>query len=540
MLNKKGYAHAKKLINAGQVNKAARWSFSASDGNKLLGADGDDWANYGKWFMFIDNDEDADTKGHYKFPFGKNGEVYRKAIIAIKQRASQFDYSDVLEAATELLDLIDKEENNLDKRHIISVEEDEETVTIVYEKDTMDDNSEEAEEMDQEEMAADDEEEILEEIEEEEEEEIQEYSYSSNIIIVSGAPCSGKNTYVDKYKRTGDLVWDFDKVHSALTGSKTHEHLQSVRKYIFSMRDKFYSDLKNEKQLRVWIINSSPYKSVRKSLAKELDACLIYIQRSKDDCIKSASNERPEVWRDYINSYFEQFEEIERDENIKIIEDNKMDKRSVNVWDEKHTSEKRYFAIQSRLTQNKGKDVVIGHAAVFNTLSEDLGGFQERIEPNAFDDVLENDVRAYFNHDPNYLLGRTSAGTLRLSVDQKGLRYELDVPNTTAGRDLKENMRLGNITQSSFAFTIGKDGDSWERGEDGNDIRIINKVDRLYDVSPVSLPAYPDANDLALAKRSNFLYKEKQKQEAEKRFEKDYVKNSLLKLTINILKRKAK
>lgn len=206
----------------------------------------------------------------------------------------------------------------------------------------------------------------------------------------------------------------------------------------------------------------------------------------------------------------------------------------VDVWDKKHTQEKRYFEIESRLTKDKGKDVVVGHAAVFNSLSEDLGGFREKIMPGAFDDVLKNDVRAYFNHDPNYLLGRTSAGTLRLSVDEKGLRYELDVPNTTAGRDLKENLRLGNITQSSFAFTIGRDGDSWERNEDGADIRIINKVNRLYDVSPVSLPAYPSANDLALAQRSNFLDKEKTR----KKNEQEYETNSLLNLKINLLKRK--
>ena len=206
----------------------------------------------------------------------------------------------------------------------------------------------------------------------------------------------------------------------------------------------------------------------------------------------------------------------------------------VNVWDKKHTQEKRYYEIESRLTKKNGQDVVVGHAAVFNSLSEDLGGFREKIMPGAFDDVLKNDVRAYFNHDPNFLLGRTSAGTLRLSVDEKGLRYELDVPNTTAGRDLKENLRLGNITQSSFAFTIGKDGDSWERNEDGADIRIINKVNRLYDVSPVSLPAYPSANDLALAQRSNFLDKEKTRKEDEQKYE----SNSLLYLKINLLKRK--
>jgi uncharacterized protein len=238
---------------------------------------------------------------------------------------------------------------------------------------------------------------------------------------------------------------------------------------------------------------------------------------------------------------YEETEEEEIEEEIDEEEEEEIEEEAqarglenVNVWDKKHTSETRYFNIDSRLDKKEGKDVVIGHAAVFNSLSEDLGGFREKIQPGAFDDVLKNDVRAYFNHDPNYLLGRTTAGTLRLSVDENGLRYELDVPNTTAGRDLKENMRLGNITQSSFAFTIGKDGDSWERAENGADIRVIKKVKRLYDVSPVSLPAYPSANDLALAQRSNFIDKENTRKDQEQKYE----LNSLLNLKINLLKRK--
>lgn len=232
-------------------------------------------------------------------------------------------------------------------------------------------------------------------------------------------------------------------------------------------------------------------------------------------------------------------EEIDEEEEEELEEDegNIYGSRStskVNVWDKKHTSEKRFFDIESRIDKKDGKDIAVGYASVFNSLSEDLGGFKEKIMPGAFDEVLNNDVRAYFNHDPNLILGRVSAKTLRLSVDDKGLKYELDIPNTTAGRDLKENMRLGNINQSSFAFTIGKEGDSWERNEDGKDIRLIHKVNRLYDVSPVSLPAYPSADNLALAHRSNFLDKENTRKNEEKEFE----MNSLLKLKINLLKRK--
>lgn len=207
---------------------------------------------------------------------------------------------------------------------------------------------------------------------------------------------------------------------------------------------------------------------------------------------------------------------------------------SSNIWENQNDMEKRFYNIklEKRTKDGKSNPVVVGHAAVFNTLSEDLGGFQERIDKNAFDDVLDNDVRAFFNHDPNHLLARTSSGTLKLSVDEKGLKYEFSVPNTSSGRDLLVSMERGDISQSSFAFTI--QDDTWNQ-ENGVDIRTINKVKRLYDVSPVSIPAYPHANDLAVAQRSLAINKETKQRKDE---EIDLIKRNLLKLNIEILKRK--
>lgn len=209
-------------------------------------------------------------------------------------------------------------------------------------------------------------------------------------------------------------------------------------------------------------------------------------------------------------------------------------KNNINIWDNMNTTEKRFFdiSLEKRNSDENENTVVVGHAAVFNRLSENLGGFQERILPGAFDDVLENDVRAFFNHDPNHLLARSSSGTLRLSVDDKGLKYEFDVPNTTSGRDLLVSLERGDITQSSFAFTV--QGDSWAK-ENGVDVRSITKVKRLYDVSPVSIPAYPDANDLAVAQRSLAIEKEKQQKKEE---EIDLISRNLLELKLKIIKKK--
>jgi uncharacterized protein len=227
-------------------------------------------------------------------------------------------------------------------------------------------------------------------------------------------------------------------------------------------------------------------------------------------------------------------EEEEEDEDEKMHEvGSSYKKKKRDLWDNNKT-EKRFFNIETRISKRAKKNIVTGHAAVFGQLSEDLGGFKEKINVGAFDGVLKNDVRAFFNHDPNFLLARTTSGTLKLAVDKMGLSYSFEVPDTTAGRDLVISMERGDITQSSFAFMVEKD--SWSE-QDGQEIRTIEKVGRLFDVSPVSIPAYPQANDLVVAKRSRLTYKDKTKIKKENEWQKQ---TDLLKLKINILKRKLK
>ena len=144
-------------------------------------------------------------------------------------------------------------------------------------------------------------------------------------------------------------------------------------------------------------------------------------------------------------------------------------------------------------------EIVRGYAAVFDSYSEDLGGFIEIIKPGAFDDVLNDDVRAFYNHSDSFLLGRVSSGTLRVWADATGLGYEVKMPNTTYANDLIELMRRGDVNQSSFAFLVGRD--RWEK-RNGKNVRIIEKVSRLIDVSPVVLPAYPAATS-GLAQREH-------------------------------------
>jgi HK97 family phage prohead protease len=137
------------------------------------------------------------------------------------------------------------------------------------------------------------------------------------------------------------------------------------------------------------------------------------------------------------------------------------------------------------------------YAATFNTLSSNLGGFKERIDPGAFDRSIKrgDDVRALIQHDPALICGRTKNGTLRLSSDQKGLRSSCDLPNTSYARDLLESCRRGDISDCSFGFTVDSDGDSWCEEDDPEDrgvripVRTLRSVS-LADVSWVTCPAY--------------------------------------------------
>ena len=214
-----------------------------------------------------------------------------------------------------------------------------------------------------------------------------------------------------------------------------------------------------------------------------------------------------------------------------------------NIWDKKfdNNMEKRVYNIETRVEKDENdKEVVVGYGSIFNSKSENLGGFYEFIAPEAITDetIMASDVRALINHDPNLILARSKngEGNLMLSVDEKGLRYQFNIPETSYGKDLAINLKNGNISQSSFAFTIAEGGDTWTTDAEGRDIRTITKINRLYDISSVTYPAYSEASsDLVIAQRGLQTYKESQKKQEE---ENDLVKRSLAKLKIELIKRK--
>lgn len=169
----------------------------------------------------------------------------------------------------------------------------------------------------------------------------------------------------------------------------------------------------------------------------------------------------------------------------------------------------RRFMVTPVTAQLRAEDdsefaVIEGYAALFNTRA-DLGWFHEEILPGAFDEVLGDDVRCLINHDPNLILARSvnGKGTLTLSTDSNGLKYSYTTPDITYARDLQKSIELGDVSQSSFGFMAEEV--NWVQRKDEPELRQIVKVARLFDVSPVTYPAYQDTT---VAKRSFDAYRQ--------------------------------
>ena len=156
----------------------------------------------------------------------------------------------------------------------------------------------------------------------------------------------------------------------------------------------------------------------------------------------------------------------------------------------KNKKEIRMLPIQESRIDDSLDGKIVGHASVFDSWSETLGGifpFKEIVRKGTFTETIKlDDIRALFNHDPNFVLGRNKAGTLELEEDEIGLRVVITPPDTSWANDLIKNLRRGDISQMSIGFIVLED--TWGT-QDGIDIREIKKV-QLFDVSIVTYPAY--------------------------------------------------
>ena len=172
--------------------------------------------------------------------------------------------------------------------------------------------------------------------------------------------------------------------------------------------------------------------------------------------------------------------------------------------------ERRYVEMTLRAAGDEDKPVIEGDAAVFGVETVVGRWFREKIREGAFTRVLSEkpDVIGAFNHDWNYVLGRTTAGTLRLEQNDKALRYAIDVNSSDSqAMSVWEKVKRGDVSQSSFAFTVRKE--EWTEPSDDNDeklaLREIVEIGKLFDVGPVPFAQYPEASAQARSKSETFL-----------------------------------
>lgn len=171
--------------------------------------------------------------------------------------------------------------------------------------------------------------------------------------------------------------------------------------------------------------------------------------------------------------------------------------------------ERRYVELSLRAEGDEQKPIIEGDAAVFGVETVVGRWFREKIRAGAFTRVLSEkpDVIAVFNHDWTYVLGRTTAGTLKLEQTDKALRYSVDVnPADSQAMSVWEKVRRGDVSQASFAFTVRKE--EWTEPADDSEqlaLREIVEVGKLYDVGPVPFGQYPEASAQARSKSESFL-----------------------------------
>ncbi|MGG4040663.1 HK97 family phage prohead protease [Bacillus smithii] len=170
----------------------------------------------------------------------------------------------------------------------------------------------------------------------------------------------------------------------------------------------------------------------------------------------------------------------------------------------KQQLEVRSFSAEIRSADVQDNQMIVeGYALKFNSLSQSFGNWREIIDPHALDNCDMSDVRCLVNHDTTLVLGRNTSGTLELNVDDVGLYFKCIFPNTSYAKDLFEVLKRGDVNQMSFGFFLAPNGDTFSKDpeNEGMFIRTLKEIEKIYEVSIVTIPAYEETN-VEIAQRS--------------------------------------
>lgn len=321
-----------------------------------------------------------------------------------------------------------------------------------------------------------------------------------SVYVVHGPPASGKADYVASKKGDNDVVFDFNKMMSALTGGGRNDNVVS---YCLDIRTLILKKaLSGSSVDRTWIIATNVTDDMRKQLS-DVPVQYVHVDTPKEECLRRIEGHpNEEELRKVIDKYFEDSSEQRRAPETPGVE-----RRFLGNFSHVEKADPELLRVERRADPQTGKtkNYVVGYAARFHKDSLLLGDFVERISPDAFEIVESRQdfdgqplqTRCLFNHSPDHLLGRFPT-TMRLIVDDKGLKYECLLPESR--QDLAELIERGDLRGSSFSFVVAEGGEKWTT-ENGRSIRVVTKIKSLLDCGPVTYPAYGDST-VAVAKRS--------------------------------------